>query len=505
MTTPAYEETPTTNGNGHIDADEDITMDTGEEAATNANTSMEIDAPVPIPSLYYRSSTLMAEIWKRVCTAYSRVPGVHIFSLEEPQRRVENAFTPRWMPLGPPRLGPRDGGYGWYFRNANAATPSFDAHNPSTYLIDSGLWTACQQSRNIMCDAYDFDSWNRIIASHPDLFYNELKRQSLMDFPSAIWDWQMLLGGNLWALCTLPNIALELNPAWGHGLSPTDHEANSNHFIVKYIAELASMTSTNTTIWFVDERFKRKIIAPTQQQATMEHRRRVFQGSDRQYVQVMGNGFPLDHDRWELVPQKMLPMTDPPICDPFGPGGHMWTWKEDLLDPNGDGLHWSGEWFIHTLQYYIIQARVKAEREMDRKEAKAKALTDRIDGKPENGGSNDGSPTDSHSNGKSSTGSDSNNGSSTNSYSKDESPAYSHSKDGSPPNNYSNNGSPTNSNHSEKENSNGEHLDDQNGDRTSDDGRLNEKTIKETNSYSSDIDFNGTEVNRFGLLAVEFF
>lgn len=183
MTTPAYEETPTTNGNGHIDADEDITMDTGEEAATNANTSMEIDAPVPIPSLYYRSSTLMAEIWKRVCTAYSRVPGVHIFSLEEPQRRVENAFTPRWMPLGPPRLGPRDGGYGWYFRNANAATPSFDAHNPSTYLIDSGLWTACQQSRNIMCDAYDFDSWNRIIASHPDLFYNELKRQSLMDFP----------------------------------------------------------------------------------------------------------------------------------------------------------------------------------------------------------------------------------------------------------------------------------------------------------------------------------
>ncbi|QYT04813.1 hypothetical protein H0G86_011716 [Trichoderma simmonsii] len=477
MTTPAYEETPTTNGNGHIDADGDITMDTGEEAATNANTNMEIDAHVPTQStiresFHHRYPKLIAEIWKRVCTAYSCVPGVHIFSLEEPQRRVENAFNPRWMPLGPPRLGPRDGGYGWYFRNANAATPSFDAHNPSTYLIDSGLWTACQQSRKIMRDAYGFDSWNRIIASHPDLLYYEPKRQN--------------------------------------------HEANSSQFIVKYIAELAAQTSTNTTLWFVDERFKRKTIAPTQEQIVRELRRRVFHGSDRQYVEVMGNKFPLDHDQWELLPQKMLPMTDPPICDPFGPGGHLWTWKEDLLDPWGDGLHWSGEWFIHTLQYYIIQARVKAQREMDRREAEAKALTDRFNGKPENGGSNDRSPTDSHSNKRSSTSGDSNEESSssgdsnnrnpTNSYSKDESPAYSHSNSGSPPINYSNSGSPTNNysdngspkdgNHSENGNSNGEHRDDQNGDRASDDSR---------NTFSSDMLFDGTEVRRFGLLAVEFF
>ncbi|KAK4069376.1 hypothetical protein Trihar35433_5955 [Trichoderma harzianum] len=320
----------------------------------------------------------------------------------------------------------------------------------------------------------------------------------------------------MWSLCALPNIALELNPAWGHGLSPTDHEANSSQFIVKYIAELAAQTSTNTTLWFVDERFKRKTIAPTQEQVVRELRRRVFHGSDRQYVEVMGNRFPLDHDQWELLPQKMLPMTDPPICDPFGPGGHLWTWKEDLLDPWGDGLHWSGEWFIHTLQYYIIQARVKAEREMDRREAEAKALTDRINGKSEKGGSSDGSPTDSHSNERSSTSGDSNEESSTsgdsnnrnpaNSYSKDESPTYSHSNNGSPPINYSNsgsppinysnNGSPKDGNHSENGNSNGEHRDDQNGDRASDDSR---------NTFSSDMLFDGTEARRFGLLAVEFF
>ncbi|KAL7795494.1 hypothetical protein V8C43DRAFT_321329 [Trichoderma afarasin] len=505
MTTPAYEETPTTNVNGHIDADEDITKDTGEEAATNANTNMETDAPVPIQSLYHRSSALMTEVWKRVCTAYSRVPGVHIFTLEEPHDRVVMSFTCRWMPLGPPRLGPRDGGYGWYFRNANATAPSFDAHNPSTYLIDSGLWTACQQSRNIMWDAYGFDSWNRIFASHPDLLYYEPKRQSLMDLPNTIWDWSFPWfpwGAHFWSLCDLPNIALELNPAWGHGLSPTDHEANSSQFIVKYIAELAAQTSTNTTLWFVDERFKRKTIAPTEEQMTRELRRRVFHGSDRQYVEVMGNRFPLDHDQWELLPQKMLPMTEPPICDPFGPGGYLWTWKEDLLDPNGDGLHWSGEWFIHTLQYYIIQERVKAEREMDRREAEAKALAERINGKPEIGGSNDRSPTDSHSNERSSTSSDSSEESSTSGDSSNGNPTNSYSKDESPPTmealrlTISNSRSPKDGNHSENGNSNGEHRDDQNGDRASDDSR---------NTFSSDMLFDGTEVRRFGLLAVEFF
>ncbi|EHK20708.1 uncharacterized protein TRIVIDRAFT_223675 [Trichoderma virens Gv29-8] len=118
------------------------------------------------------------------------------------------------------------------------------------------------------------------------------------------------------------------------------------------------MVSSNTTIWFVDERFKRKTIAPTQKQMTMELRRRVFYAKDRRYVEVMGNAFPLDHDQWELLPQKILGMTAPPMCEPFGTGHHMWTWAENFLEDK-TGLWWSGEWFIRTIQHYI-KTRAKA-------------------------------------------------------------------------------------------------------------------------------------------------
>ncbi|KAK4066219.1 uncharacterized protein Triagg1_8051 [Trichoderma aggressivum f. europaeum] len=452
---------PTTNGNGHIDADEDITMDTEAEAVTDQN--MAIDThPIPLPirtSLYFRSPKMMKEIWQRVCTAPSSVPGVHIFSLEEPRPRFESAFTPRWMPLGPPRLGPRDGGYGWFFRNAKAVTPSFDAHNPSTYLTDSGLWTACKQSRDVMREAYGFASWNRMLGLHSGMFLNELKRQNLLDLPvlNAIWDWKMPLGRDLWTLCYLPNVALELNPAWGHNLSPTDHEANSKLFIVAYIAGLAAMFTPNSTLWFVDERLKRKSIAPTQEQVATELKRRAFYGSDRQYVEVMGNGFPLDHDQWELLPQEILGMTDPPICDPFGTGGYLWTWIEDRLDSEGDGLHWSGEWFIHTLQYYI-KAKAKAQREVDWILGQARVLLSEAQEKLGHG-----NPIDTL-------------------------------------------GNPTNGNRGENGNGNGEHHDDENCDYKDDDGMLlNAKRIRERNSFTYQTRFDGSEVSRFGLLAVEYF
>ncbi|KAL6812922.1 hypothetical protein GGI42DRAFT_160692 [Trichoderma sp. SZMC 28013] len=260
----------------------------------------------------------------------------------------------------------------------------------------------------------------------------------------------MPLGRELWTLSCLPNIALELNPAWGHELSPTDHEANSKQFIVAYIAGLAATFTSNSTLWFVDERLKRKAIAPTQEQVAMELRRRVFYGSDRQYVEVMGNSFPLDHDQWELLPQKILGMTDPPICDPSGPGGYLWTWTEDHLDSKGDGLQWSGEWFIHTLQYYI-KAKAKAQKEVDWILAQAKELIAKIQGKFSNG-------------------------------------------------------NPPNGNHSENGIGYGEHHDDKNGGYKFDDGMLlNAKRIRERNSFTYQTRFDGREGSRFGLLAVEFF
>lgn len=121
--------------------------------------------------------------------------------------------------------------------------------------------------------------------------------------------------------------------------------------MVLYFAGLAALVSPRTTIWFVDERLKRKAIAPTRDQVDRDQKRRVFYGSDRQYVEVMGT-FPMDHDQWELLPQEILGMANPPpwsIHDKEH--GHKWTWIENLL--GGDGRHWKGDWFIETIQYFL--------------------------------------------------------------------------------------------------------------------------------------------------------
>ncbi|KAL7941519.1 hypothetical protein V8C42DRAFT_360757 [Trichoderma barbatum] len=146
------------------------------------------------------------------------------------------------------------------------------------------------------------------------------------------------------------------------------------------------MVSPSTTLWFVDERYKRKAIAPTEKQLAVEEDRRVFYGTDRRYVEVMSYVLPLDHDQWELLPQTMLGMTDPPICPPGGTGGHMWTWTEDLV--GGDGLHWSGEWFIDIIKHYIT-SKVKAQDKRGNAGQK---------GKPDGGESKNSKPSDGETN-----------------------------------------------------------------------------------------------------------
>ncbi|KAL7929382.1 hypothetical protein V8C35DRAFT_331751 [Trichoderma chlorosporum] len=354
-------------------ADRDTILDVRAKTGANINTDINpsIPAPPPFPSPVVKYPDLMKEIWKRVCTAPSSRSGVQIFSLEKKTYCPKNPFLPRWMPLGPPRVAPRDGGYGWYFRNAAMVRPSFEDHNPSTYLVDYGLWNACKQSRAVMLEAYQFGWWYTIVPRISVEIMTPLSRQGLIEMPvlvkfrhggknhwlsffpnkdliylqpeeleTASWDWGMCLGTDTirWSLDHMPNIALE---------------RNARRFWVKYFARLATKVSPNTTIWFVDERFKRKAIAHTQEQMALEIKRRYFYGSDRQYVEVMGHAFPLDHEQWLLLSEEMdRPKTPPPV-DPYAPSRHdLWGWPEDP-EKEQDKIIWSGEWFIHTIQYYI--------------------------------------------------------------------------------------------------------------------------------------------------------
>lgn len=227
--------------------DTDAGSGTDTDASTNTNTDNNSDKTTPSPlrkSIYHRCPALMQKIWERVIPPHR--PGVHIFALENPESNSFNPYLPRWTPLSAPILPPDDGGYGWFFRHTNSVPSSWHAHNPSTYLIDSGLWNACKQSRAVMRKVYQVAEWQEFGDLYPHVVNDELTRQALTDLPvtahfrdrgqsryfslypnkdlfyfqpavqglqNAPWGYLMPLGRHLWTILMLPNIALELNPA----------------------------------------------------------------------------------------------------------------------------------------------------------------------------------------------------------------------------------------------------------------------------------------------------
>lgn len=63
--------------------------------------------------------------------------------------------NPQWCDLAAPRCSKLD-----------PETPSWTVSNPSSYLMDSGLWTACKESREIMEKRYDTLGWRQRCREH---------------------------------------------------------------------------------------------------------------------------------------------------------------------------------------------------------------------------------------------------------------------------------------------------------------------------------------------------
>ncbi|KAK7416730.1 hypothetical protein QQX98_005056 [Neonectria punicea] len=98
-------------------------------------------------------------------------PGAHFFTLfdaknkAEARRLHEHAVLrddPKWCNLAAPRcneLEPR--------------TPSWTASNPSAYLIDGGLWTACKESREVMEKHFDTVAWRQKCCAYLDVWFTK--------------------------------------------------------------------------------------------------------------------------------------------------------------------------------------------------------------------------------------------------------------------------------------------------------------------------------------------
>ncbi|RSL84896.1 hypothetical protein BHE90_000358 [Fusarium euwallaceae] len=90
-----------------------------------------------------------------------RVPGVHIFGTDYGKDNSNNGYvTP-----SDDFARPLNRGYGVQQLTAPAPRarpaasttpePSWTTNNPSSYLIDGGLWTACKESRAVIEQEYE--------------------------------------------------------------------------------------------------------------------------------------------------------------------------------------------------------------------------------------------------------------------------------------------------------------------------------------------------------------
>ncbi|KAF4338874.1 hypothetical protein FBEOM_7225 [Fusarium beomiforme] len=97
---------------------------------------------------------IQTEIWSSAVRPAEA--GVQIFSLSSGHRSQSHEGDAPESPwsdgyyLAAPKwaFGPKSGRFG----ASNVTTASWTKNNPSTYLIDSGLWTACRQSHRVMRD-----------------------------------------------------------------------------------------------------------------------------------------------------------------------------------------------------------------------------------------------------------------------------------------------------------------------------------------------------------------
>ncbi|KAH8738169.1 hypothetical protein BGZ61DRAFT_281511, partial [Ilyonectria robusta] len=125
---------------------------------------------------------LREEIWK--LTIRPNRPGVHAFSIysskededaidEMNDARIPAAYYPD-LRLAAPQLALRS------IDNPSSkrkdTTASWTVNNPSTYLIDGGLWTACKESRLIMERHFCTQEWNAI-RNHSFQSFRDAQRQ----------------------------------------------------------------------------------------------------------------------------------------------------------------------------------------------------------------------------------------------------------------------------------------------------------------------------------------
>lgn len=170
-------------------------------------------------------------------------------------------------------------------------------NNPSTYLIDSGLWTACKESYLAMKRAFhcgDQEVWtcHFLNDEHPDAthyqLFTVLPWQDLFVFQAPElcnrhrYTWLEIY---VWGAYGVGNIALEFDPKWEPVYNRGDLEGGMNVFTQIAVQTTEPETGKLESFWLVDYTLKRDNQIPIDR--PHQGSRAIFHGSNCRFVQVL--------------------------------------------------------------------------------------------------------------------------------------------------------------------------------------------------------------------------
>ncbi|KAK3934570.1 hypothetical protein QBC46DRAFT_324884 [Diplogelasinospora grovesii] len=315
-----------------------------------------------MPDTFHFFPLLPLELREAIWTFAVRPPrpGAHIFRVyseeeaETMDRQYETDSEGRIRPfpaVAAPQCLPRDA---HFTLSARASAPvSWTSHNSSAYLIDSGLWTACKESRLVIERVFRCEEWLALrkernkssglrmylecgigtedLPEHEDyekaakklfgcpfhmpatyLARDGSSAHYLTIFPGTdlivlqlephdmgniSWD-SLNDNGAIPALRAAISwrielgtvqYALELDPSWN---KKAQCYSNSDNDLLCDIVR-AARSEEFSKLWLINYQIKRKHYVPTEEQAAkMErHPPAIFYGSDRRYVEVMRDSY----------------------------------------------------------------------------------------------------------------------------------------------------------------------------------------------------------------------
>ncbi|KAK5652636.1 hypothetical protein OQA88_10229 [Cercophora sp. LCS_1] len=253
------------------------------------------------------------EIWNLAIRPFHH--GVHVFSVHtskecalehaDDMEAMDEGLTDDSYHFSAPRCLPREKGFSSELMKTTK--PSWTLNNPSTYLIDSGLWTACAESKRAVGRAYGRDLIKQIKGNTSDPMPNlkllEMHMPTL-EFPNALGfnlitcgssdDLFILQPQDLFALDWTGvwqnlggNIALEWDPAWDKNLLCDEGRDELLKVMVRLVRKIVHVPwREHNKIWLIDYRIKRSSSVPTESTARKDRDAQVFHGADRRFTDV---------------------------------------------------------------------------------------------------------------------------------------------------------------------------------------------------------------------------